>query len=204
VFLNRPYNSPHEHAAQRKADDYARKVQNKRHTLHGSTHLPDILLHPLGKDRGGPGKLEACLCDDFSARGRKIPAEGASHRESFSSQSHTRPSRLRVAIAALKGDQSIAELAKRFDVHPNSIVQWKTQLVERAGDAIGADAAKPAGPDVKDLHAKIGQLTLEKRFFRTRTRTYRRVERKVMIAREHALPIRDQLRLIDLASSTFY
>jgi transposase len=83
---------------------------------------------------------------------------------SRSRRNHTPSFKAKVTIAALKGDQSIAELARRFDVHPNSIVQWKTQLLERAGEAIGADAAKPAGPDVKDLHAKIGQLTLENDF----------------------------------------
>ena len=83
---------------------------------------------------------------------------------SRSRRNHTPAFKAKVAVAAIKGDQSIAELAKRFDVHPNSIVQWKTQLLERAGEAFGADIAKPGGPDVKDLHAKIGQLTLENDF----------------------------------------
>jgi transposase-like protein len=83
---------------------------------------------------------------------------------SRSRRNHTPGFKAKVAVAAIKGDQTIAELAKRFDVHPNSIVQWKAQLLERAGEAFGAEAAKSSGPDVKDLHAKIGQLTLENDF----------------------------------------
>jgi transposase len=83
---------------------------------------------------------------------------------SRSRRNHTPAFKAKVAIAAIKGDQSVAELAKRFAVHPNSITQWKTQLLERAGEAFGADAAKEAGPDVKDLHAKIGRLAMENDF----------------------------------------
>ena len=46
------------------------------------------------------------------------------------SRRHTPTFKAKVALALIKGDQTVAELAKRFDVHPNSIVQWKTQLLE--------------------------------------------------------------------------
>ena len=79
-----------------------------------------------------------------------------------SRRNHTPAFKAKVALAAIKGDQTIAELAKRFDVHPNSIVQWKTELLERAGEIFeGAKASKTGQPDVKELHAKIGQLALE-------------------------------------------
>ena len=69
-----------------------------------------------------------------------------------------------MALAAIKGDQTVAELAKRFDIQPNSIVQWKTHLPERGAEAFGGESPMQSGPDVRDLHAKIGQLALENDF----------------------------------------
>ena len=71
-----------------------------------------------------------------------------------------------MAIAALKGDQALASLAERFDVHPNQIKQWRDQLLEGATGVFGeAPKAEPEPAiDVKTLHAKIGELTLENDF----------------------------------------
>jgi transposase len=80
-------------------------------------------------------------------------------------RNHSAAFKAQVAIAALKGDKSLAELAQRHDVHPNQITDWKTQLLERAAHVFGESAGQAAAaPDVKTLHAKIGELTLENDF----------------------------------------
>src|SRR5260370_23055674 len=82
-------------------------------------------------------------------------------------RSHAPASKAKVALAAVKGEKTLAELAQQFDVHPNQITAWKGQLVEAAAGLFGSSAAAsdtlPA-IDVKSLHAKIGELTLENDF----------------------------------------
>ena len=80
-------------------------------------------------------------------------------------RNHTPGFKAKVALAAVKGDRTIAQLAEHFDVHPNQITAWKAQLEGGAADVFGSGngAAQPA-IDVKSLHAKIGELTLESDF----------------------------------------
>ena len=80
-------------------------------------------------------------------------------------RNHSPAFKAQVALAALKGDKTLAELAQRHDVHPNQIAEWKTQLLERAAQVFGETSpASASGPDLKTLHAKIGQLSLENDF----------------------------------------
>jgi transposase len=81
-------------------------------------------------------------------------------------RNHTAVSKAKVALAALRGDKTLAELAQQYDIPPNQIVQWKTQLQERATDLFmtAADRKAVSGPSVKELHAKIGQLAMENDF----------------------------------------
>ncbi len=71
-----------------------------------------------------------------------------------------------MALAAVKGDRTLAQLAEQFDVHPNQVTSWKAQLEGGAADVFGAGGTGAAQPavDVKSLHAKIGELTLENDF----------------------------------------
>ena len=82
-----------------------------------------------------------------------------------SRRNHAPAFKAKVALAALKGDRTLAELAQQFDVHPNQITQWKSQLLERAMGLFATPADRQAAaPDVKALHAKIGQLAMENDF----------------------------------------
>ena len=82
-------------------------------------------------------------------------------------RTHSPGFKAKVAVAAIKGEKTLAELAKLFDVHPHQITAWKAQLPEGAAGVFGSGSAAPeTAPvvDLKLLHAKIGALTLEKDF----------------------------------------
>jgi transposase len=66
-----------------------------------------------------------------------------------------------VALAAVKGDRTLAQLAEQFDVHPNQITSWKAQLESGAADVFGPGGGSAAQPAIESLHTKIGELTLE-------------------------------------------
>ena len=77
-------------------------------------------------------------------------------------RNHSPAFKAKVDLAAVRGEQTLTELAQQFDVHPNQIKQWKDQLLEGATGVFG-DQPKEGAPavDLKELHAKIGQLALE-------------------------------------------
>ena len=81
-------------------------------------------------------------------------------------RNHSSAFKAKVAVAALKGERTLAELAEQFDVHPNQIQDWKKRLVEGAVDVFGGNAieAQHNEQEVEKLHAKIGQLAMENDF----------------------------------------
>src|SRR6186713_208646 len=82
-------------------------------------------------------------------------------------RNHSPAFKAKVALAAVRGEKTLAELAQQFDVHPNQITTWRSQLLEGAAGVFGSEmrneAPEPA-IDVKTLHAKIGELTLANDF----------------------------------------
>ena len=81
-------------------------------------------------------------------------------------KSHSGAFKAQVALAALKGDRTLAELSEQFGIHPNQISDWKQVLMESAALIFEGGSGKKRGvePDLKELHAKIGELTLENDF----------------------------------------
>src|SRR5258706_12511008 len=82
-------------------------------------------------------------------------------------RNHTPAFKAKVALAAIKGEKTLADLALQFDVDPNQITSWKAQLLEGAVGGFDSGAARPPGTpavDFKTLHAKIGELALENDF----------------------------------------
>ncbi|WP_316157924.1 IS3 family transposase [Cupriavidus sp. BIC8F] len=123
-----------------------------------------------------------------------------------SRRTHSAAFKAKVALAALKGDKTLAELAQQYDVHPSQITDWKQQLVEHAVELFGGGKTVASEPpvDLKALHAKIGQLTLENDFLGRRAQQSGVAERKAMIDRMHALPVSRQVKLVGIARSSAY
>jgi transposase len=81
-------------------------------------------------------------------------------------RNHSPSFKAKVALAAVRGDKTMAELAEQFDVHPNQIQDWRRKLLDLAGQLFdrGSHSPEEAEHKVKELHAKIGQLTMERDF----------------------------------------
>ncbi|MGH9474675.1 MAG: IS3 family transposase [Terriglobales bacterium] len=123
-------------------------------------------------------------------------------------RTHSPAFKAKVALAAIKGEKTLVELAQLHEVHPNQITAWKAQLVEGAAGVFGSGsaAARETAPavDLKTLHAKIGELTLENDFLGRCARQGRPAERKAMIDRSHELPLTRQAEVLGLSRGSLY
>ena len=72
-------------------------------------------------------------------------------------RNHGATFKAQVALAAVKGDKTLAELAEQFSIHPTQITEGTQQLLARAADVFGGTKTVLETPDLKTLHAKIGQ-----------------------------------------------
>ncbi len=106
--------------------------------------------------------MDSGLSDESTASEAKKAFNKEHRLARRSGRNHSPAFKAIVALVAVKGAQTIAELAKRFEIHPNLITHWKPQLLENAAVAFNGASTKADEPvDVQALHAKIGQLTLE-------------------------------------------
>jgi transposase len=76
-------------------------------------------------------------------------------------KNHGAAFKAKVALEAIKEEQTLVQLAERFDVHPNQITKWKKQMLDRANEVSAKEKKTQEGPSIKELHAKIGQLAME-------------------------------------------
>jgi transposase-like protein len=81
-------------------------------------------------------------------------------------RNHSAAFKARVALEALKGEKTLAELAAQHDVHANQITTWKNELLARATEIFGngASATPESQEKIRELHEKIGELTVERDF----------------------------------------
>ncbi|MEG3174589.1 IS3 family transposase, partial [Sphingomonas sp. ZB1N12] len=121
-------------------------------------------------------------------------------------RNHSPAFKAKVALAAVKGEKTLAELAQEYEVHPNLINQWRSKLLEGAADVFGAvPAASEPAVDITVLHAKIGELTLANDFLGRCAREGRSVaERKAMIDRDHELPLTHQAQQLEISRGSIY
>ena len=81
-------------------------------------------------------------------------------------RTHKPEFKAKVALTAIQGELTMAEMVNKFEVQPTQITQWKKQLLEGAGDVFGKQAKQRENSQetIQELHAKIGQLTMENDF----------------------------------------
>ena len=116
-------------------------------------------------------------------------------------RNHSSAFKAKVALAALKGERTLAELAEQFDVHPNQIQDWKKRLVEGAEDVFGGNAveAQHNEKEVEKLHAQDWSVGDGERFFVQVSRARPMSERRAQIHTEHGLAKTRRCELFDVA-----
>ena len=121
-------------------------------------------------------------------------------------RNHTPAFKAKVALAAVKGEKTLAELAQQFDVHPNQITTWKAQLLEGAAGVFGSEPSRVgcAGRRREDAACQDRRADAHQRFFVRRAQQSRPAERKAMIDREHDLPISQAGKALGISRGSVY
>ena len=80
-------------------------------------------------------------------------------------RNHSAAFKSRVALEAIRGEKTVAQIAAHHEVHPNQVTMWKTRLLENAAGVFGGTAIAADGKErIRELHEKIGELTVERDF----------------------------------------
>ena len=80
-------------------------------------------------------------------------------------RNHSAAFKARVALEAIRGEKTVAQIAAHHEVHPNQVTSWKTELLEKAASIFGGEALVADSRErIRELHAKIGELTVERDF----------------------------------------
>ena len=121
-------------------------------------------------------------------------------------RNHAPAFKAKVALAAIRGEKTLAELAQQFDVHANQITQWKGQLLEGAAGVFGSGkvGAGPAQVDLKALSCEDRRAGAGERFFGRCAHQGGLAERKAMIDRTHDLPISRQAKALNVSRGAVY
>ena len=130
--------------------------------------------------------------------GHAVPIESGETMSRRPRRNHTAGFKAKVALAAIKGDRTLAQLAEQFDVHPNQITSWKAQLEGGAAHVFGPGGRREVAAR-QDRRADAGE-----RFFGRSARQSRFAERKAMIDREHDLAIAKQAEALNISRGNVY
>jgi transposase-like protein len=106
-------------------------------------------------------------------------------------RNHSPAFKARVALEAIRGEKTVAQIAAHHEVHPNQVTTWKTQVLENMAGIFGDERVADDGREqIQELRAKVGQLTMERTFFRKCARETPRPERQALIDRGSEVPVK--------------
>ncbi|WP_371809483.1 IS3 family transposase [Aliiroseovarius sp. xm-m-339-2] len=122
-------------------------------------------------------------------------------------KNHSPEFKAKVALEVIREELTLAELSKKYGVHPTQIGTWKRAAIENMATAFTRRGAAPeqvSAADVDKLHSKIGQLVVERGFFSRSLTSTARDARQKMVSRDHRLSLRKQCELLQLSRSRLY